>query len=183
MMLHVPGQIEQSMFSENLVEFVDILPTLVDAAGLPTLEKCPQYSRNISICREGTSLLSIPDGGSWKEAIFYQQPRGYWCHDESWCEYYQGYSVLTPQYRSVSVKQVLRNIFHILLARYSEYVMLKNLNEETQEPDWSNVRDWGELFDLFSDPEETVNLFRNQEYDEVREMLSGILHDGWTKYN
>ena len=106
MMLHVPGQIEQSMFSENLVEFVDILPTLVDAAGLPTLEKCPEYSRNISICREGTSLLSIPDGGPWKEAIFYQQPRGYWCHDESWCEYYQGYSVLTPQYRCVSVKQV-----------------------------------------------------------------------------
>ena len=74
-------------------------------------------------------------------------------------------------------------MFHILIARYSEYVMLKNLNEETQEPDWNNVRDWGELFDLFSDPEETVNLFRNPDYDDVREMLSVILHDGWTKYN
>ena len=52
----------QSMFSENLVEFVDILPTLVEAAGLPELEKCPVDSRNIKICREGTSLLKIPEG-------------------------------------------------------------------------------------------------------------------------
>ena len=34
MMLHVPGMIDQSMFSDNLVEFVDILPTLVEAAGI-----------------------------------------------------------------------------------------------------------------------------------------------------
>ena len=52
----------QSMFSENLVEFVDILPTLVEAAGLPELEKCPVDSRDIAICREGTSLLRIPEG-------------------------------------------------------------------------------------------------------------------------
>ena len=50
------------MFSENLVEFVDILPTLVEAAGLPELEKCPVDSRDITICREGTSLLRIPEG-------------------------------------------------------------------------------------------------------------------------
>ena len=49
----------QSMFSDSLVEFVDILPTLVDAAGLPSLDKCPQYSRDVPICREGTSLLGI----------------------------------------------------------------------------------------------------------------------------
>ena len=52
----------QSMFSENLVEFVDILPTLVEAAGLPELEKCPEDSRNIAICSEGTSLLRIAEG-------------------------------------------------------------------------------------------------------------------------
>ena len=79
MMIHVPGLIDQvnyekrslikmhftnfqSMFSENLVEFVDILPTLVEAAGLPELEKCPEDSRNIAICSEGTSLLRILEG-------------------------------------------------------------------------------------------------------------------------
>ena len=54
--------IHQSMFSENLVEFVDILPTLVEASGLPELEKCPKDSRDIAICREGTSLLRISEG-------------------------------------------------------------------------------------------------------------------------
>ena len=50
------------MFSENLVEFVDILPTLVEASGLPELEKCPKHSRDVAICREGTSLLRISEG-------------------------------------------------------------------------------------------------------------------------
>ena len=80
MMIHVPGLIDQvmnnekinrsrylihiyqSMFSENLVEFVDILPTLVEASGLPELDKCPVDSRDIAICREGTSLLRISEG-------------------------------------------------------------------------------------------------------------------------
>ena len=50
------------MFSEHLVEFVDILPTLVEASGLPELDKCPEDSRNIAICREGKSLLRISEG-------------------------------------------------------------------------------------------------------------------------
>ena len=50
------------MLSENLVEFVDIMPTLVEAAGLSQLDLCPEYSRDIPICREGMSLLKIPEG-------------------------------------------------------------------------------------------------------------------------
>ena len=42
---------------ETLVEFVDIYPSLVEPAGLPSLEKCPDNSRNVSVCREGRSLL------------------------------------------------------------------------------------------------------------------------------
>ena len=45
------------MFTESLVEFVDILPTLVEAAGLPQLDLCPEFSRNVSLCRQ-LSLLS-----------------------------------------------------------------------------------------------------------------------------
>ena len=42
----------QAQLSEQLVEFVDILPTLVEAAGLPQLDLCPEFSRNVSLCRE-----------------------------------------------------------------------------------------------------------------------------------
>ena len=59
------------MFSENLVEFVDIMPTLVEAAGLPQLDKCPEYSRDIPICREGMSLLKIPEGFTISVIKFY----------------------------------------------------------------------------------------------------------------
>ena len=61
-MLHVPGLIDQSVFSSHLVEFVDIFPSLVEAAGLPRLDKCPENSRNVSVCREGRSLLGMVEG-------------------------------------------------------------------------------------------------------------------------
>ena len=83
MMLHLPGVIEQvsliiimttselptthteqALYSDSLVEFVDIFPTLVEAAGLPNLEKCPDNSRNVSVCREGRSLLGLLQGKS-----------------------------------------------------------------------------------------------------------------------
>ena len=58
-MLHVPGLVDQATFSAELVEFVDIFPSLVEAAGLPPLHKCPVNSRNVSLCREGMSLLGL----------------------------------------------------------------------------------------------------------------------------
>ena len=33
--------------------------------------------------------------------------------------------------------------------------------EETQAPDWANPEDWGELYDLWEDPQENVNLYRS----------------------
>ena len=37
--------------TDKMVEFVDIMPTLVEAAGFPPVDKCPEYSRNVSWCR------------------------------------------------------------------------------------------------------------------------------------
>ena len=37
--------------TDKMVEFVDILPTLVEAAGFPPVDKCPVYSRNTTFCR------------------------------------------------------------------------------------------------------------------------------------
>ena len=37
--------------TEKMIEFVDILPTLVEAAGFPPVNKCPVYSRNVTFCR------------------------------------------------------------------------------------------------------------------------------------
>ena len=48
LMIHVPG-LRDGQVSSKLVEFVDIYPTLVEAAGFERIEKCPEYSRNVSV--------------------------------------------------------------------------------------------------------------------------------------
>merc|ERR1711936_1274130 len=161
-MLHVPGLIDQSVFSSDLVEFVDIFPSLLEAAGLPRLDKCPEDSRNVPVCREGRSLLGmVEEGQQWKEAVFWQQPRGYSGNNKD----YQGYTVRTAQYR------------------YSEYVNLIDGGLDTQQPDWESPEDWGELYHLTTDPLETRNLYRREDWAEVREQLQQILHVGWSQHN
>ena len=163
LMIRVPG-FTNGEVSDKLVEFVDIYPTVVEAAGFERMAKCPEYSRNVSICTEGSSLVKMmvnPDG--WKEAIFWQQPRGYWTQ---WQKEYQGYTVLTKEWR------------------YSEYINLINIDEEDQVPDWNNTpEDFGELYDLINDPLENVNLYRNHDYIDTKVALRKILHKGWAAYN
>ena len=38
MMVHVPGLTDQGIVTEQLTEFVDLYPTLAEAAGLPKVE-------------------------------------------------------------------------------------------------------------------------------------------------
>ena len=162
LMIKIPG-LTHGEVSNKLVEFVDIYPTLVEAAGFERMAKCPEYSRNVSVCTEGTSMVKLfvnPDG--WKEAVFWQQPRGYWTELQ---KKYQGYTVRTDQYR------------------YSEYVNLINVGEEDQAPDWNHMEDIGELYDLINDPQENFNLYHNHDYVEAKVALRKVLHAGWTAYN
>ena len=164
MMLHVPGTVDTSIISDKLVEFVDIFPTLVEAAGFDPMKRCdPFNSRTENLCREGTSLLELvrnPD--EWKTAAFYQQPRGYWNENQ---HKYQGYTVVTEQYR------------------YSEWVNLNDVGTEEQTPNWGDPQDFGELYDLMNDPLETTNLINNEEYDELIHELKQLLHQGWHHHN
>jgi len=48
MMLSVPGLTDGGLRSDALVEFVDIFPTVVEAAGLPVPMICPNDSRKVS---------------------------------------------------------------------------------------------------------------------------------------
>ena len=53
---HGPGP--QHVTSE-LVEAVDLYPTLVHLAGLPAPTVCPHDARNSALCVEGTSLVPL----------------------------------------------------------------------------------------------------------------------------
>ena len=42
----------------------------------------------LACCREGMSVLRLSEGGRWKEAVFWQQPRNYW--SDNMTSQYQG---------------------------------------------------------------------------------------------
>ena len=74
LMLAVPGLTDSGLKSRHLVEFVDIFPTIVEAAGLPTLQASSllrSYDKKVSF--QGLSrtieLLHAVHGGLQLDAI------------------------------------------------------------------------------------------------------------------
>ena len=49
MMIHIPGKTNEGTVTEKLTEFVDLFPTLVDAAGLKPMPKCPENSSLVQV--------------------------------------------------------------------------------------------------------------------------------------
>ena len=47
MMMSIPGSTDEGVVVEALTEFVDLFPTLAEAAGLPTVPRCPQDSSKV----------------------------------------------------------------------------------------------------------------------------------------
>ena len=79
LLLHVPGTTDAGLRTRHLVEFVDIFPTLVEAADFPPLDLCPEMSNTSMLCTEGSSLMPLledPHTLDWKSAVFWQYPRG-----------------------------------------------------------------------------------------------------------
>ena len=77
MMVHVPGRTDDGVVTERLTEFVDLFPSLAEAAGLPPVPLCPEESGDVELCTEGVSFLPLieqPERG-WKTASFSQFPR------------------------------------------------------------------------------------------------------------
>ena len=158
MMLHIPGKTEKGIEMEKLTEMVDLYPTIVEAAGLPPLDLCPEgNTTKVNLCREGTSMMSLIDNATapWKTAAFSQYPRTAPNGDSV-----MGYTMRTDQFR------------------YTEWPQFKGKPE--YKPNWSVL--YGvELYDHKIDPEENVNRANDASYKEIRSQLSKMLHDGWRK--
>ena len=154
MMIHIPGMTDKGIVTEHLTEFVDLFPTLVDAAGLPTMPLCPENSSTVEICREGSSLLPLIKNteSPWKTAAFSQYPRRL-PHEKV-----MGYTMRTDKFR------------------YTEWAKFKY--EPVYKPDWDTL--FGvELYDHTKDPEENHNVVSQPAYFEVKQKLSKLLHAGW----
>ena len=156
MMLHIPGKTDDGITTDKLVEMVDLFPTKVEAAGLPSIPLCPEEnSTDAILCREGTSLMPLIANTSapWKTVAFSQFPRTAQNGDTV-----MGYTMRTDRYR------------------YTEWA--KFIGDPVFAPDWS-VLYGAELYDHKYDPEENINRANYELYTNVRMELSTVLHNGW----
>ena len=152
MMIHVPGVTDGGISTRQLTEFVDLFPTLVEAADLDPLPTCPENSENVTHCVEGTSMLPLIDNpsGPWKERVFSQFQRA--------GQTVMGYSMKNDHYR------------------YTEWVGFSGAPD--YKPNWEEVSGI-ELYDHQEDPEENFNQANNPELQDVIDRLREQLHAGW----
>ncbi|KAK6186264.1 hypothetical protein SNE40_008334 [Patella caerulea] len=151
MMIRVPGKTDRGVVTNNLVEFVDLFPTIVEAAGFPPLRQCPERSSQVYLCTEGKSMVPLmtdPDA-QWKSAVFsqYERPGNI-----------MGYSVKTDKYR------------------YTEWVRVSE--KASSNSDMADVVA-RELYDHENDYQENVNLVDHHDKASVVASLKQTLHGGW----
>lgn len=154
MMVRVPGLTDNGVVTEGLTEFVDLFPTLVEAADFGTMPLCPEVSKDTEFCREGDSLVPLMKDPTapWKKVVFSQYPR---VRNGTQI---MGYTLRTDQFR------------------YTEWPVFTYA--PAYKPDWSNS--YGtELYDHYIDPEENHNRADDPTYSETRKELSDLLHKGW----
>ena len=154
MMVRVPGMTDKGVETEQLTEFVDLFPTLVDAAGLQKLPLCPDKSSNVTTCTEGISMIPLiaDPKREWKSAVFSQYPRMIVSGNVV-----MGYTLRSEEYR------------------YTEWVFYDTVKYE---PIWNQTRGF-ELYDHLDDPQENVNRINDPKYIDLQKKLSKVLHAGW----
>lgn len=156
MMLHIPGMTDGGIQSDQLVEFVDLFPTLVEAAGLDPIPLCPEDSSSIEVCHEGTSLLPLIDAPNTaiKKGAFSQAKSPYPGYGR-----YMGLTMRTDRYR------------------YTEWPIYRH--EPYYTPNWNQPLAGAELYDHDDDPDENINRANDRAYECIREELSKRLRSGW----
>jgi len=161
-----PGVTDGGVTTSKLVEFVDIFPTLTQAATATRLSACGTDSNSEILCTEGSSLVPLmyrPNRSDWKEAVFWQHPRGGAIAGH--VKEYMGYSIRTSDYH------------------YTEWVRITLADDGIDyEPDWTDQYDHAELYDLTVDPEENYNFYADASYATIMADLSAKLHAGYTAY-
>lgn len=167
LIIRVPGSTDltgEGITTSKLVEFVDIFPTLVEAAGMGTLATCEEATANDEeLCTEGTSLIPLIDDPAkedWKTAVFWQFPRG--SALTSAIKKCMGYSIRTARYR------------------YTEWITLEVGEDGLSYTQlWTELCDHAELYNLSTDPEENTNVYDDSVYNRTVSWLSGRLQSGW----
>ncbi|MHA1671434.1 MAG: sulfatase family protein [Promethearchaeota archaeon] len=143
---------------DQMISNIDLLPTLVDLAG----GKPP-----VNI--EGNSVLPLLRGeiGEFRNRIFAEKTY-HELYDPIRC-------IRTKNYKMIYNFEPLETLYQIPID------VLKDLSGQFMKDSYKNPRIPEELYDLESDPNETVNLAENPEYKDIIGTLKKDLFN-WIKY-
>ena len=162
-----PGKIESNSISEVLIEYTDVLPTFIEAAGGVQVESL-----------DGESLINVIKGEmeSHKEyAYSLQTTRGI----NNGSDHYGIRSVVSNQYRyilNISPEVPFKNNITERETWWKEWEKVA----ETDELAAKIVKNYqyrpkAELYDVVNDPYNMNNLAEGEEYREIVKMLHGKL--------
>uniref|UniRef100_A0A1W7RAC6 Iduronate 2-sulfatase n=1 Tax=Hadrurus spadix TaxID=141984 RepID=A0A1W7RAC6_9SCOR len=159
--------------TDELVELVDLFPTLTDVMHLPTPPYCPLDSGSSVFCTEGRSFKPLIqhviaeqnyiEKFSWKKAAFSQYPRpSAFPQNNSDLPLLKdikimGYTMKTKQYR------------------YTEWI---HFSPDTFQGNWS-ILYAQELYDHYRDEKEDNNVAEKPENEKLVKQLSKQLQKGW----
>eukprot|EP00943_MAST-04B_sp_MAST-4B-sp1_P002171 g2171.t1 len=185
MFVHIPGKTDDGIVSSMPTEFVDLMPTLVDAA-MPDVhvQKCPSNAneaREVQLCTHGVSLMPLINDPNTpiKKAAYSQYPRGYVRPGEE----ARGMSEIIESSSKFNTSpskcltthctmgySLLTN-FENVEYRYTEWVDFNTINENA--PNWNRVVG-RELYNHNTDPLENFNIVNSAEKSVVS-ALSALL--------
>ncbi len=145
----LPGVIPAGKCYDELVSNVDILPTLIEAAGGSPPDQI-----------QGRSLLPLMTGGHYtpREALFAEKTF-HTSYDPIRC-------VRTRKYKYIFNFESVRPENYCLDISYKP-VLLECIDKLSKRPDR-----WDELYDLEADPRETNNLAESPDHQDVRHQLA-----------
>ncbi len=151
---------------KELVELVDIFPTLCDLTALPVPPICPS-NRSEIFCSEGISLKPLMKSleiwnqtNVWKSAVFSQYPR----------------PSFAPQLNSdqPSLKDI--NIMgYTMRTAYLRYTEWLGFDHNSFQPNWDQVF----ARELYFDDSQNLNVANDHRFKQIIELLSRQLRNGW----
>ncbi|KAK2161173.1 hypothetical protein LSH36_120g04027 [Paralvinella palmiformis] len=160
LIMKIPGLTDRGVDSRSLVELLDIFPTLIQAAGLPPLPKCPDRSSEIRACTDGVSLLPLIGHPKryLKDAVFSQLARG-----RSLTEY----AIRTNKYRLIDLALHRRKM---LYPGVYQHALDFDLNLQGR-------RYGRRLYDLVTDPLESENAIHDPRHaDTINRLRAKLRH-------
>jgi|LauGreSuBDMM15SN_2_FD.fasta_scaffold53125_1 iduronate 2-sulfatase len=156
-LLRIPGLTDGGLVSHALVEHVDIMATLIEAAGLPPVPVCPVAKPwKTALCTEGTSMMPLIKNPTraWKNASYSQYPR------------------------KGSPPKIMGYSMRLVEVRFTAWVDFDGIRNETT---WTmDQKDCGfELYNLTADPLENRNLAYHDGMQQKVKMHFEQLKAGW----